>query len=221
MSRKYINQLAIKCNLLHQEEDFEELLAIVYKICGVGNKIRFAIKKSYIPYTSEEDFFSVYYLALQKCVKTYNTNIGDFRNYVSKQISVMFAEEKKQSFLKITGQPSKNIEYKSYGKPVEDLDFSIKKAFIADEEMMNEKMINILKNIEDGNLLIYKYLSGPKIKTNKEVAIKFGLTERQVRTRIEKVNQQFKKNNNSFFEDYFYDTNEEFIWVNNNFDNIA
>lgn len=218
MSRKYINQLAVKCNFLHKEEDFEELLAIIYRLCSVENKIKFAIKKAYIPYTSEEDFFSVYYLALQKCIKNYNTNVGDFVNYAAKQISVMFAEEKKQSFLKITGQPSKNMEYRAYGKPAEDLDFSIKKAFAADEQMMNEQMINTIKKIDGGELLIYKYLSGPKVKPNKEVAAKFGLTERQVRSRIEKVNQTFKKNNNTFFEDYFYDTDEALIWVQNNYD---
>lgn len=205
---KYINQLAIKCQLENKNTDFVQLAIVLYRKCFIGRKINNTLKGSHIPFCSKEDFFGLFYLTIYKCVQNYNLNEGDFQNYFVKMYSLALANEKKQSFLKITGKTSDVVNKKGFPTNVSTSDIDISQNFEFDTEknIMNETMIKKLKSIPDGDILIYKYLTdNNKPRTNKEVADKFHLTEKQIRLRLTKVSNIFKENNPTYLQDYFYD----------------
>lgn len=211
LNNAYINNLAIKCKR-RESNDIFELITIIYHLCGIRRKINNSVKKGYVPYCSPEDFFSLFCICVQRCVDLYLLDKGNFINYVMNYIRVMFIEERKQSFLHVTGQ-IQNKKYKASAVPIEEYDLASSTSFDIDNSLMMKSLIDELKKIKNGELLIYKYLSGRKPKTDKQVAENFGITIDQVRGRIKKVIKEFKINNNSFCSDYYYCNNEVFETV--------
>lgn len=202
LSSDYINQLAINSNT-------NLLLVVMWNKCGLQNKIKQALKNSHVPFCSEEDYVALYALVLQDCVKKYNPDNGDFLNFFSAQLDYKFKDERKSSFLKVSGNvdKSKRIPFKStqiekyeIGKNVDN--------YINEVEVdeMNQKLKEIINAMPNGNLLIYKYFSSSKTLSNEKVGKHFGLTEKQVRTRLKNAFNSFATSYPSFFEDYYYGT---------------
>ena len=86
-------------------------------------------------------------------------------------------------------------------KPKRDL-----KPVIKLQDEVNKTLLHDVAAIDDGELLLYKFSDPDKVKSDKAVGVKYRLSEKQVRTRIEKVVQAFKKKSPTFFTDYYYDT---------------
>lgn len=218
ISNTYINQQALACKISNDSDDYLKLAVMMYQTSFVGSKINRIMVGSYQPYCSKEDYYSIFFMVLYKCVDTYECNTGNFQNYFSKMFSLALANERKQSFMKITGKTSEVIKKKGFATNVStsDIDISYGNEFGIDKELMNTQMIKQLRSIPNGELLLYKYLNTDKPKTDKEVANKFHLTIDQVRFKIKNASNIFKKRNPSYLSDYFYDTcNEEYICVSN------
>lgn len=205
----YINNLAIKCKK-NNNDDFFELITIVYHVCGISNKIKSSVKKGYSPYCSAEDFFSIFCGCIQKCVLSFVLDKGNFINFVRKNIKVMFIEERKQSMFRVTGQISENNQYKMSSIPIEEYNYSSADCCVnIDKLLMSSTLINELKKIKYGDILLYKYFSSDKPKTNKQLADYYGLTVDQIRQRIKKAIVNFRNKNSDFLIDYYYNSNEK------------
>lgn len=209
----YINQLALKTKLENESLEKEnmpiDLLSVLYITCAIDKKIKKALQNAYIPYCSYEDFVSIFFLTVQKCLKEYNSDIGDFQNFVNKQVEFAFKNEKKSSFLKVTGNISKEDRKDFFSEDIESYSLGTKSAEHNDTELklMNELLFEKINAIKDGYLMIYKYTKSDKPISNEQLGRIFGLSEKQVRLRLKNVSDTFRLLNNSFFDDYFYDTN--------------
>lgn len=208
----YINQLVLKTKyqneLVESEEISEELLTILYISCAIESKIKKALKSAYKPYCSEEDFLSIFYIELQKCIKNYDINQGNFQNYLSKAVDVAFKNEKKSAFLKITGNIESTKRKEMYSSNIENYEISRKSQDQenVEKKIMNQDLYKKILSFKDGDIILYKYTHGDKPLSNEKVGEHFGLSERQVRTRIDRLSRAFKNENYDFFYDYFYDT---------------
>lgn len=200
LNDKYINQLAAKLQLVPNEEDFLNLLTIMYVKGSMETKIRSAVKRSTSPYCSEEDFFSVFYCELQKCLNRYNSSVGNFSNFAFKTIDVMYREQYKPG-------NAKRI-YKTL-KSRSNPEIGIRTMFFVDEKMMNDELRKKISDIEDGEIVLYKFFGDDnRTKSNQETAKHFNISTDEVNERIKKVFDVFKTNYPSFYEDYFFDLGE-------------
>lgn len=206
LKNKYINQLAIKSKI--DKNIPIELYTIIYLSCNIDNKIKKAVKNSHVPFCSEEDFLSIFYLCVKGSIEKYDNTKGNFINFISRKIDVAFKEEKKSSFLKVTGNIKKENRETKTSCPVDNCIIGKKNTDIIESEtnLMNKELLYKVSQIKDGYLLIYKYTAQDTPLTNKQLGDVFGLTEKQVRTRLKKAANSFKTANNDFFCDYFYDT---------------
>lgn len=186
----------------------QELIAVCYRQCKVKNKIQTAMKNAYLPYCSVDDFNSLYFVTIQKCVSDYREPDGPFLNYLNKALNVAFKNEKKSGFLKVTGNIPKERRDEMKSVPVQNymLGRKSKDHNETEQEMMNKTLLHDVAAIDDGELLLYKFSDPDKVKSDKAVGVKYGLSEKQVRTRIGRVVQAFKQKSPTFFTDYYYDT---------------
>lgn len=76
----------------------QELIAVCYRQCKVKSKIQAAMKNAYLPYCSVDDFNSLYFVTIQKCVSNYREPDGPFLNYLNKALDIVFKNEKNPDF---------------------------------------------------------------------------------------------------------------------------
>lgn len=211
LDSKYINQLALKVKMQQNDcsqEDVIELLTACYIVCAIAKKIKKFMKAAYVAYTKEEDFLSLYYLAFLECIEKYDITKGDFQNLLSKTVDCHYKNTNKSGFLKVTGSIKKENRKPMCAVCVDDYLIGSKSSFQHDSEtkLMNEELVKKLSATQEGQMLLYKYLTRPKPFSNQQVACTFGLTEKQVRTRLKRASDDFKNNNKDFLSDYFYDS---------------
>lgn len=209
LNDEYINQQVMTYKETRNNPEFIKLSIVIYRTCFINSTISKTVKKAYQPYCSHEDFFGVFCVMLHKAVDSYNPENGNFKNYFVSMFSNSLKEEKKQGFLKITGRTEDlvNKHGKPQNVPLNTLDISEKYSVEAEQEMMNKQIIEILKHIPNGELLIYKYITSTgKPHSNTEIAKHFNLTLKQVRLRLKACCDAFKSQNPDYFDDYYYDT---------------
>lgn len=212
LNDKNINQLALKIKYSNNEQENEELminlLTLLYINCAIARKVKRAMNNAYCAYSSEDEFFSLFYLTVQQCLQKYEIDQGNFQNYVSHAVDCAFKNENKSGFLKVTGNIPKEKRNSFYAADIEDYDIGKKNSFQHGSEtvFMNKSLIEGIAKCDNGKILLCKYLNREKPYTNKQLAVMFGLTEKQIRTRLQKASADFKKTNPDFFLDYFYDS---------------
>ena len=211
LNNKHINQLALKIKFQGQEcsqEDIVECLTACYIVCAIARKVKKFMKNAYVSYTKEEDFLSLFYLAFLECIEKYDVTKGDFQNLLSKTVDCYFKNTNKSGFLKVTGSIKKENRKPVCSVNVDDYLIGSKSMFQHESEikLMNEELVKKLSSTQEGQMLLYKYLTRPKPFSNQQVACAFGLTEKQVRTRLKRASEDFKNNNEDFLRDYFYDS---------------
>ena len=213
LSAKNINQLVIKIQCIDDVDEKEhlmtELLTLLYINCAIAKKIKRAMSNAYLSYTTNEEFLSLFYLTVQDCIRKYDSTFGDFHNFVSKSVDCAFKNENKSGFLKVTGNVPNNKRKSIYAANIDDYEIGKKNSFQNDTEaiIMNQIMIEKIAKIEDGDILLCKYLNREKPETNKQLANYYELSERQIRSRLKKVARTFRCANPDFYTDYFYDVN--------------
>lgn len=202
LSDRYINQLVVKLQFVPNEEDFLTLMAIMYIKGSMEIKIRNAVKMSNSPYCSEEDFFSVFYCELQKCVVKYDSSVGNFSNFALKSIDVMYREQRKR------GNRSKNPKFNGFIDP----EIGIRTMFSVDEKMMNDELKKKIRDLKDGEIVLYKFFGDDyKTKSNKETGEHFNINTDEVKQKINDVFRAFKEQYPTFYEDYFFELGEDNI----------
>ena len=209
VNNEYIDTLVSKCKnkYFKNDNEFFELIVILFHKTWLKSKIKKITNNSYKNYVSDDDLYSVFYFVLIHCILNFDNECGNFINYFSKMLTVSFNEEQKQSFLKITGHIKSKNKYVETS--INNIEISDTTSCDYDDFLMVQQMIHKIKKLPYGDMLLFKYLTGNKPKTNQEVADKFCLTLKQTRTRLSKASQSFVKNNKTFFEDNFYESNDK------------
>ncbi len=98
-----INNLVIDCQKDYTNDKFENLLKLVYRTYNIHLKVIDTAAASNRSFLADEDYFQLYSQVLWSCIRNYDPEISNFKNYFIKQFRVTFMQEKKCSYMRVTG----------------------------------------------------------------------------------------------------------------------
>lgn len=164
----------------YNDEDLITLLALVYVLCKVEQKINETLCNSNTNYLSIDDLFQIFITETWEKAVNYDKTIGNFIGRMSRYLDYAFIDACKNSFFKVTGNPER--------KDLKVSTFNVFKDTVGyqqnlDKDKMDREIHEQVNNLPEGyrTYINYKFFSGTKNPiSDSKCAKKLGLTLNQV-----------------------------------------
>ena len=195
-----INNLVIDCQKDYSNDKFENLLKLVYRTYNIHLKVIDTTATSNKSFLADEDYFQLYSQVLWSCIRNYNPEISDFKNYFIMQFRVTCVQEKKCSYMRVTGyiEPEKRENKRILF--FNDIDTSLgnvsEELVSLENEDLIERILTCL-NKDEREYIEYAYFSSANGKPlkSKQVAADLGIEIGRVRylrrSAFNKIRKQF------------------------------
>lgn len=211
-----INELVVDCQTNFTNEKFNNLLSLIYRTYDIHMKIVETTAGSNRNFLAEDDYFQVYSQVLWKCIRTYNSLVGDFKNYFIKYFRVTFLEEKKSSYMKVKGyveeekrKPRNIIVFDNFDDSLGN--YSSEMSNIENGVCMDE-ILSCLDE-QEKELIKFKFLSRSdgKPRSNKEITEKFNISVSRFEYLKSKAFKKIKENYPNVLDDFMYEKSDKII----------